>query len=60
MQEDQVLIEEKDGGFAVLLVQCGTSYQMDHRKSLKDAKDFAIYLALSVKLPVYYQHQKLK
>ena len=60
LQEDQVLIKEKDGGFAVILIQSGLSHPMDHRKSFEVAKGFAMYLANSVMLPVYYRNQKLK
>jgi hypothetical protein len=59
MQEDQVFMEAKDGGYEILLLQDGKSHPMEHRKSFDDAKDFAIYLANVMKLPAYYQNQKL-
>ena len=59
MQEDQVLIEEEDGGYAILLIQEGSRHTMDHQNSLNDAKNYAIYLANRMKLSAYYQNQKL-
>jgi hypothetical protein len=60
LQEDQVVIEEKAREYAILLLLEGKRHPMEHRKSLDDAKYFAIYLSNVMKLPAYYQNQILK
>lgn len=57
--KDQVRIEQSNGKYAVLLEQSGTSHEMDRRNTFEDAKDFAFYLAKSVKLDVYFEGKKI-
>ncbi|MCY9668727.1 hypothetical protein M5X11_28030 [Paenibacillus alginolyticus] len=57
--EDQVRIENKNGEFAIILVQSGQSHLMDQRACFEDAKEYSIHLSKSIKLPVYYEGEKM-
>lgn len=56
---DQVRMERNDGKFAVVLYHHGSHQFMDKRDTFDEAKDFAYYLARSMKLDVYYEGKKL-
>jgi hypothetical protein len=57
--EDQVRIEERNPGFAIVLIQSANSHDMDKRNSYKEAEGYALYLAKSLKLNVYYQGKRV-
>lgn len=56
---DQVRMERKDGKFVVVLQHHGSQQVMDQRDTFEESKDFADYLARSMKLNVYYEGKKL-
>jgi hypothetical protein len=56
---DQVRIEPKGNQFAVVLEYLGSIQEMDVRDTSKEAEDYALYLARTLKLDVYMQGNKI-
>lgn len=56
---DQILIEPRDGKFAVVLEFGGEIQEMDVRDTYRNAEKLAFYLARRLKLEVFYEGQKV-
>jgi hypothetical protein len=56
---ERVCIEPINGDFCIVLIQNSERHEMDRRQTLADAQDYALYLANSMKLDVYYDDNRL-